>query len=170
MLNAVIRFALTYRLLTVAIAIVVAAYGGYVMYHLPVDVFPDLDRPRVTVLTEAPGLAPEEVETLVTRPLEEAVGIVSGVKRLTSISRPGLSQVTMEFDWGRNMDFAALDVRQKLDLVTLPRPGPGGPRLRRGRAEPQGARDQPPGWVPAYVNRAPDRRVGARRPRCASNP
>lgn len=85
------------------------------------NLLPDITYPSLTVETRFPGAAPAEVETLVTRPVEEVVGIVSGVKRLTSTSRPGLSQVTLEFDWGRNMDFAALDVRQKLDLLTLPR-------------------------------------------------
>ena len=58
---------------------------------------------------------------LVSRPIEEVVGVVSGVQRLTSVSRPGLSQVTLEFDWGADMDFASLDVRQKLDMMRLPR-------------------------------------------------
>ncbi len=60
------------------------------------------------------------MESLISAPVEEAVGIVAGVQRITSVSRPGLSQVTLEFDWGRNMDLASLDVRQKLDLVILP--------------------------------------------------
>ena len=116
-----IEFSLKRRVTVSMCAVALLIFGVVSYTRLPINLLPDISYPSLTVETRFPGAAPGEVETLVTRPVEEAVGVVSGVKRLTSISRPGLSQVTMEFDWGRNMDFAALDVRQKLDLVTLPR-------------------------------------------------
>ncbi|HEU4521709.1 MAG TPA: efflux RND transporter permease subunit [Thermoanaerobaculia bacterium] len=110
------------RRVTVSMAAVALVIFGFVSFtRLPMNLLPDISYPTLTVETRFPGAAPGEVETLVSRPIEEVVGIVAGVQRLTSVSRPGLSQVTLEFDWGRNMDFAALDVRQKLDLLTLPR-------------------------------------------------
>jgi HAE1 family hydrophobic/amphiphilic exporter-1 len=110
------------RRVTVSMAAVALVIFGFVSFtRLPMNLLPDISYPTLTVETRFPGAAPGEVETLVSRPIEEVVGIVAGVQRLTSVSRPGLSQVTLEFDWGRNMDFAALDVRQKLDLLSLPR-------------------------------------------------
>ena len=116
-----VRLALR-RPVTVAMAALALLIFGVVAFtRLPVNLLPDLTYPSLTVETRFPGAAPGEVEVLISRPVEEAVGVVSGVRRLVSISRPGLSQVVLEFKWGRNMDFAALDVRQKLDMVRLPR-------------------------------------------------
>ena len=70
MLNAVIRFALRYRMLVVVISMTLLVYGSYLATLMPIDVFPDLDRPRVVIITECPGLATEEVETLITQPIE----------------------------------------------------------------------------------------------------
>jgi HAE1 family hydrophobic/amphiphilic exporter-1 len=96
-------------------------FGAVAFTRLPINLLPDVSYPTLTVETRFPGAAPAEVESLVSRPVEEAAGVVAGVKKITSVSKPGLSQVTLELDWGRNMDFAALDVRQKLDLLTLAR-------------------------------------------------
>ncbi|MCP4661568.1 MAG: efflux RND transporter permease subunit, partial [bacterium] len=116
----IVEFSLKRRVTVAMVAVAVSMFGGVAFTRLPINLLPELSYPSLTVETRFPGAAPAEVEALVTRPLEEAVGVVTGVKRLSSVSRPGLSQVTLEFAWKRNMDFAALDVRQKLDLVTLP--------------------------------------------------
>ena len=117
----VVDFSLRRRVTVAMVAVAVVLFGVVAFGRLPVSLLPDLTYPSLTVETRYPGAAPAEVESLVTRPVEEAVGVVSGVRRLTSSSRPGLSHVVLEFGWGRDMDFAGLDVRQKLDLLTLPR-------------------------------------------------
>ncbi|MGB3561610.1 MAG: efflux RND transporter permease subunit [Thermoanaerobaculia bacterium] len=110
------------RRVTISMAAVALVLFGLVAFgRLSINLLPDLSYPSITVETKLQGAAPAEVEALLTRPIEESVGIVAGVNRLTSVSKPGLSQVTLEFEWGRNMDFASIDVRQKLDLVRFPR-------------------------------------------------
>ena len=116
-----IEFSLRRRVTVSMVAVALVLFGVVAFGRLSVNLLPDLSYPSLTVETKLPGAAPAEMESLISRPVEEVVGVVSGVKRMTSVSRPGLSQVTLEFEWGRNMDFASLDVRQKLDLVRLPR-------------------------------------------------
>lgn len=117
----IVEFSLRRRVTVSMCAVALVLFGTVAFTRLPLNLMPDLSYPSLTIETRLPGAAPSEVESLVTRPIEEVVGIVTGVERLTSVSRPGISQVTVEFGWGRDMDFAALDVRQKLDLVSLPR-------------------------------------------------
>ena len=116
-----IAFSLKRRVTVLMCAIALVVFGVVAFTRLPINLLPNISYPSLTVETRYQGAAPAEIESLVSRPVEEAVGVVAGVQRLTSVSRPGLSQVTLEFGWGRDMDFASIDVREKLDLVRLPR-------------------------------------------------
>lgn len=117
MLNAVIRFSLRYRLLIVVVSLALLVYGGYLAGTMPVDVFPDLDRPRVVILTECPGLATEEVETLVTQPLEIALLAANGVQAVRSQTTAGLSVVHVEFNWSTEVRAARQTVQERLSTV-----------------------------------------------------
>ena len=102
----------TRRPVSVFIFAVAAVVFGLVAFRdLATDLLPDITYPSVTVRTNYDGAAPIEVESLVTRPVENAVGVVNNVVRVVSSSRADVSEVTLEFSWGTNMDLAALDVR-----------------------------------------------------------
>ena len=114
MLDLLIRFSLSQRSLILAVAVVLLVLGVKKTLELPVDVLPDLTKPTVTLLTEAKGYAPEEVETLVTIPLENALMGVTGVNRVRSVNDIGLSLIFVEFDWGTDIYRARQFVQERL--------------------------------------------------------
>ena len=111
----------TRRPVTILVFFIAAVVFGTVAFRdLAVDLLPEITYPSLTVRTEFEGTASEEVESLITKPIENAVGVVNNVVRVVSSSRSDTSEVTLEFGWDTNMDLAALDVRERLDLIVLP--------------------------------------------------
>ncbi|MEP6172010.1 MAG: efflux RND transporter permease subunit, partial [Rhodopirellula bahusiensis] len=117
MFDFIIKYSLRYRMLVVVISLVVLVYGSYLATQMPIDVFPDLDRPRVVIITEAPGLATEEVETLVTQPIEIALMGANGVQAVRSQSTSGLNIIFIEFDWSTEIRAARQTVQERLTTL-----------------------------------------------------
>jgi HAE1 family hydrophobic/amphiphilic exporter-1 len=111
----------TKRRVTVAMfTLAVILFGFVSFFRLKINLLPELSYPTLTIRTEYAGAAPAEVENLISKPIEEALGVVKNVNRVSSISRSGQSDVVLEFGWGTNMDYAGLDAREKLDALELP--------------------------------------------------
>ncbi len=111
----------TQRPVAITMIVVAVVVFGWISYQqLALNLMPNITYPSLTVRTEYPGAAPEEVETAISRPIEEALGVVTNLVSITSISKAGQSDVILEFNWDTDMDDAMAEVREKLDLVFLP--------------------------------------------------
>ncbi|MBK9539812.1 MAG: efflux RND transporter permease subunit [Flavobacteriales bacterium] len=123
MLNTIIKFALHQRPLVLALALLLLIWGGITATRMDVDVFPDLTAPTVVVMTESHGMAPEEVERLVTFPIESAVNGAAGVRRVRSSSATGFSLIWVEFEWGTPIPLARQTVTEKIGTIASLLPG-----------------------------------------------
>ncbi|MDZ7644527.1 MAG: efflux RND transporter permease subunit [Woeseiaceae bacterium] len=115
-----IEIATERRVTIVMFTVAIGLFGLVSLSRLNVNLLPDISYPTITVRTELTGAAPVEVENLLTKPIEEAVGVIRNVRLVRSVSRSGQSDVTLEFIWGTDMDIAGVDVREKIDILELP--------------------------------------------------
>ena len=118
MIDGLIRWSLRHRTIVVALAAAFLVWGGWTATRIPLDVLPDLTAPTVTILAEAPGMDPLEIESLVTFPIESALNGAAGVRRVRSATAVGVAVVWVEFDWGQDINRARQTVTEKLTLVS----------------------------------------------------
>ena len=116
----IVDFAIRRRVTIAMATLAVMLFGAVSLARLKVNLLPDLSYPTLTIRTELTGAAPLEIENLITRPIEEVAGTVRNVRAVRSVSRSGQSDVVLEFVWGTDMDFAGIEVRERLDLLQLP--------------------------------------------------
>ncbi|MDH3337261.1 MAG: efflux RND transporter permease subunit [Gammaproteobacteria bacterium] len=115
-----IEIATERRITIVMLMVAIALFGTVSLSRLKLNLLPDISYPTLTIRTELTGAAPVEIENLLTKPIEETVGVIRNVRLVRSVSRSGQSDVTLEFLWGTDMDIAGVDVREKLDILELP--------------------------------------------------
>ncbi len=115
-----IEIATERRVTIVMFTVAVVLFGLVSLSRLKVNLLPDISYPTITIRTELTGAAPIEIENLLTKSIEEAVGVIRNVRLVRSVSRTGQSDVTLEFIWGTDMDIAGVDVREKVDIINLP--------------------------------------------------
>ncbi len=115
-----IQIATERRITVMMFTVAIALFGMVSLSRLNVNLLPDISYPTITVRSELTGAAPAEIENLLTKPIEEAVGVIRNMRRIRSVSRTGQADVTLEFLWGTDMDIAGVDVREKIDILELP--------------------------------------------------
>ncbi|AWH19595.1 acriflavin resistance protein [Stenotrophomonas sp. ZAC14D2_NAIMI4_7] len=120
MRGGLVEFATRRRVTIAMCTVTLLLFGLIALGNLKVNLLPDLSYPTLTVRTEYTGAAPTEIESLISQPVEEAVGVVKNLRKLKSVSRTGQSDVVLEFAWGTNMDQASLEVRDKMEALNLP--------------------------------------------------
>ena len=126
------RFAVHRPIFAIMVTLIVIILGGVSLVRLPIDLMPDITYPTLSISTSYENASPEEIEELVTRPVEEAMSAVPGVEEVTSISAEGLSRIRVSFAWGTDLDAAANDIRDRLDRVIPRLPDDAErPRLRK---------------------------------------
>ncbi len=116
----IIELSIKRRVTIAMFTLAIILFGFVSFFRLKINLLPELTYPTLTIRTEYTGAAPAEIENLISKPIEEALGVVKNVNRVSSISRSGQSDVILEFEWGTDMDYAGLDVREKLDALELP--------------------------------------------------
>ncbi|MEM9333401.1 MAG: efflux RND transporter permease subunit [Pseudomonadota bacterium] len=119
-MRGLIEVATERRVTIVMLMVAIGLFGLVSLSRLSLNLLPDISYPTLTIRTELTGAAPAEIENLITKPIEEAVGVIRNVRLVRSVSRSGQSDVTLEFLWGTDMDIAGVDVREKLDILFLP--------------------------------------------------
>ncbi|MBJ6980514.1 efflux RND transporter permease subunit [Luteimonas sp. MC1572] len=118
--DGLVGFSVRRRVTVAMVTVSMLLFGLIALGNLKVNLLPDISYPTLTVRTEYTGAAPQEIETLVSEPVEESLGVVKGLRRLKSVSRTGQSDVVLEFAWGTDMDQASLEVRDKMETLQLP--------------------------------------------------
>src|SRR5688572_32887814 len=117
-MKSLVQWSIAHHRLVLALSVLLAAAGLWTARDMPVDVFPDLTAPTVTILTEGHGMAPDEMESLVTFPIETSINGAAGVRRVRSATAVGIAVVWVEFDWGTDIYLARQLVAEKLSLVS----------------------------------------------------